>query len=317
MLKLSTQGEQLLDKHHICCARSRIAVLKASGPKIRDYLQGQLTQEIGRLSASSAIYAALLTSQGKAVSELHTMQGDADELLLFTPADHAEEVVGRLRNFSVGYELRIGVFSPLSLISVQGAGAADALQKLGLPPTDTQRLHTVSDPARNIFAMAMPEAAEHGFWLAVPTDQLDIMLDVLGNRVEEEEMEAARIIRGTPRFGCEWDESIHPLNANLIEMDGVSFEKGCYVGQEVTSRMQWRGGIKKKLYRVQLETPPASLPSPLSTTIEVGTIVSAAMDSNSNTFGIAHLPIEIVETGTPLIDAQGDGVQIIEPCHFP
>lgn len=315
MLSVSPQSSRFLAAHHLCCARNRIAILKASGSRVREYMQGQITQDIKGLSASSAIYTALLTPQGKAVSELYIMQCAADELLLFTPADYAEKVVARLRNFSVGFALRIGVFSPLSLISVQGVAAADALQKLGLPATDNQRLHTLSDSSRNIFAMAVPEAAEEGFWLAVPTDQVDIMLDILGNRVEEDEMEAARIIRGTPRFGCEWDESVYPLNANLIEQDGVSFEKGCYVGQEVVSRMQWRGGIKKRLYRVALESLPAALPAPVATTVEIGAIASAAMDGDDNIFGIAHLPIKVVEAGTPLIDPEGDSVQIIEPCH--
>ena len=79
--------------------------------------------------------------------------------------------------------------------------------------------------------------------------------------------------------------------------------------------MQWRGGIKKRLYRVQLESFPAHLPSPLSTTVEVGSLLSSAMDDEGRVFGIAHLPIKLVESGTPLIDSEGDTVEIIEACH--
>jgi len=118
-----------------------------------------------------------------------------------------------------------------------------------------------------------------------------------------------------PVYGIDWNKKIFPLNANLIEFDGVSFDKGCYVGQEVTSRMQWRGGIKKRLYRVQLESLPSALPCPLSTTVEIGMVTSAAMNSDGEVYGIAHLPIELVEKQMPLIDPEGDSVSVIEACH--
>jgi folate-binding protein YgfZ len=128
-------------------------------------------------------------------------------------------------------------------------------------------------------------------------------------------MHAARIIKGIPVYGIDWNEKIFPLNANLIEFNGVSFEKGCYVGQEVTSRMQWRGGIKKRFYRIQLESFPTTFPCPVSTTVEIGMVTSAAMNADDKLFGIAHLPIELVENQTPLIDPEGDSVQVIEACH--
>lgn len=315
-MNITTQLKELLTHHAVCAVRNQMAILKASGPGVLKYLQGQITQDINRLSSETAIYAALLTPQGKAVSELHIMQTGTDELLLFTPAEAAEKVVDRLRSFSIGYELRIGRYSPLSLISVQGKKSVEQLYKLGLPEIYNQQLACTSDPERNIFAMAMPEASDHGLWIAVPTEQVDIMLDMIGSIINEDEIEAARIIHGRPRFGCEWNESVFPLNANLIEMGGVSFEKGCYTGQEVTGRMQWRGGIKKKLYRVQLETIPKPLPSSVSSTVEIGTVASAAEDADGAVYGIAHLPIETVEAKTPLIDTNGDSVQVIEACHF-
>jgi folate-binding protein YgfZ len=130
----------------------------------------------------------------------------------------------------------------------------------------------------------------------------------------EQVIHAARIIRGIPVCGIDWNEKIFPLNANLIEFEGISFEKGCYVGQEVTSRMQWRGGIKKRLFRVQLESLPTTLPCPVSTAVEIGTVTSAALNGDE-VFGIAHLPIKIVEDRTPLIDPEGDSVQVIGECH--
>jgi len=124
-----------------------------------------------------------------------------------------------------------------------------------------------------------------------------------------------RIIRGMPDFGAEWNESVFPLNANLIEFDGVSFEKGCYVGQEVTSRMHWRGGIKKKLYRVAIDGSPDTLPCPIKSTANIGELHSAAINHENNCFGIAHLPIETVESQAQLYLENGAEISILEPCH--
>ncbi|HKI61511.1 MAG TPA: tRNA-modifying protein YgfZ, partial [Mariprofundaceae bacterium] len=105
------------------------------------------------------------------------------------------------------------------------------------------------------------------------------------------------------------------LNANLIEFNGVSFEKGCYVGQEITSRMHWRGGIKKKLYRVGIEEQPDSLPCPLFTTAKIGELKSAAIDHEGACTGIALLPVEVAESKAPLTLENGSIVTLHEACH--
>jgi folate-binding protein YgfZ len=120
---------------------------------------------------------------------------------------------------------------------------------------------------------------------------------------------------GTPIFTRDWDESIHPLNANLIEMNGVSFDKGCYVGQEVTSRMHWRNGIKKKLYHVHIYGELPIAPCPIQTTITIGRLTSTATTPSGEHLGVAHLPIEIAESNTSLSLESGQSIEIIEACH--
>ena len=140
--------------------------------------------------------------------------------------------------------------------------------------------------------------------------------------VAEDESVAVGIFdlpEGVPSFGVDWDEKIHPLNANLIERNGVSFDKGCYVGQEVTSRMHWRGGIKKKLYRVSLmregfDGEGVVLPIPILTTVKVGELTSVA-DSKDGLFGIALLPISVVDAATPLKLEDGTEVKVLGICE--
>ncbi|MDT8376285.1 MAG: folate-binding protein [Mariprofundaceae bacterium] len=312
MFNLSTEESAALQHGHLTCLRDEYVIIKASGATVPDYLQGQITQDIHRLTESCGIYTAILTPQGKLVSDLYIIYGHNRELIIIARKHYAEALVGRLRRFSLGHELRVGIVDSLKLISVQGDRCDDFLQRHHLPVPAESRLSMSSVAGSEQFIIRMAEAAGNGVWIV--TDNTTPLLAQPEHPVDETTIRAARIIRGIPACGIDWNEKIFPLNANLIEFEGVSFEKGCYVGQEVTSRMQWRGGIKKRLYRVRLESLPSTLPCPLSTTVEVGMVTSAAMHGDEVS-GIAHLPIEIVENRTPLIDPEGDSVQVIEACH--
>ncbi len=301
---------------HIVAERSCWRVLKASGDGLRDFLQGQITQDITRLKPEQGIHACLLTPQGKALSEVYICQGKGDELVILTPAHVAVETVARLRRFSLGYQLRIGIVEELGVFSLQGTHTGEVLAQLGLPEPQDNWLACSRDAQGELVAMLMPREPR-GFWLI---GSKQTIAEQTPGQLPEDQCEAMRIIRGLPRFGEEWDASLHPLNANLIEFDGVSFDKGCYVGQEVTSRMRWRGGIKKKLYRVQLPDTKhgiaaPSLPCPVLSTQRIGEIRSLAFDADGQCFGIALLPIESVNEQTPLHLENGESMRVIEPCH--
>ena len=293
--------------------RSRWSVLKASGPGLRDYLQGQITQDVDRLKPAQAIHSCILTPQGKAISELYIVAGRADELLILTPSAHAVATVARLRRFALGQSLRVGIVEALSICSVQGANAAQILTAFGMTEPQQGWLACSRKQGSDCFALVMPEQPR-GFWIISSREQIN---SIIHNhyQVDENETDAMRIIRGIPYFGVEWDESIHPLNANLMEFDGVSFDKGCYVGQEVTSRMHWRGGIKKKLYRVAINGRPDSLPCPVRTSVKIGELRSAAIDHENNCIGIALLPVAVAEADAPLALENNADVNILEACH--
>jgi len=297
----------------VVARRKRWSALKASGSGLRNYLQGQITQDMNRLTPARAIHSCVLSPQGKAISELYVLEGHADELIILTPASHAEATVARLRQFALGLSLRIGIVSALSIYSIQGANAAQVLADFGIAEPTGGWLASSRIPGEDSYALVMPENPR-GFWLISSMERLT----VLGSRhatIDEDQYDAMRIMRGIPEFGVEWDESTHPLNANLIEFDGVSFDKGCYVGQEVTSRMHWRGGIKKKLYRVAIDGRPDALPCPVHTTTNIGELRSAAIDHENNCIGIAHLPVAVVEADAPLTLANGAHIEILEACH--
>lgn len=306
-------ADRLLNRYCIG-QRQGWSVLKASGPNIREYLQGQITQDITKLTPGQGIYACVLTPQGKVVSDLYLLTGHNQELILLVPCHHAASAVARFRQFALGHDVRIGIVEHLGLYSIQGAHAPQALVDFDLPEPGANWLATAAREEADYFVMTMP-ADPRGFWLVTAREAFDARLRDSDAMTDDVEFEAMRIIRGLPRFGVEWDESLHPLNANLIEMDGVSFDKGCYVGQEITSRMHWRGTIRKKLYRVQLDARPEKLPCPIVTEAQVGELRSVALDPDGQCFGIALLAVESVKSGTAMRIGDDGRLAVLGACH--
>jgi len=273
----------------LLCQRLQFGVITASGDRLDDYLQGQITQDMTRLSADGLLYSALLTPQGKTVCDLW-LTADGERRLLIVPSCALDDACARLRRFCLGYDLAIKSDNSLQLWSLQGEGSHTLAQDIPL-------------------SWPMAEAHDEGCWLLSASQP-----DIAANWVDETVIEAARIAYGTPQFGVDWRD--FPLNANLIERGGVSFEKGCFVGQEVTSRMRWRGGIRKAVCRCILRHLPAALPANLCTTTTIGTITSAAMGRDSICYGIAQLPLETITNANRLtLEEDGSPVEIITIQH--
>ncbi|PCI45223.1 MAG: folate-binding protein YgfZ [Proteobacteria bacterium] len=283
----------------LSCHRTSLAVLKASGDDIRKYLQGQITQDINLLTATNPIYTAVLTPQGKMIADMHIID-IGSELIMITEASYAATLVERLRRFALGHDIRLGQVAALGVLSIQGKNTKQVIQHIKQPIEADIEMH---------------EAANQGMWLIMDHCDIQKELENISNACNEEAFEKACIIHGTPRFGRDWDASIHPLNANLIEMNGVNFDKGCYVGQEVTSRMHWRNGIKKKLYHVKIKGDLPSIPCPIQNKHKIGMLTSAATNASNENVGIAHLPIESVENNTSFSLENGASVIVIEACH--
>ncbi|MDX8383994.1 MAG: folate-binding protein [Ghiorsea sp.] len=286
--------------------RKSFVVLKASGENILTYLQGQITQDIERVSPSQAIYTAILTPQAKAVTDFYVLQAEQDAVLMLCPVDTAAALLERLRRFMLGYELRMGLLSSWQVISVQGEHTYDLLKEKQLPLPTHDPLSVASE-ADNTYVINMPEASDEGVWVVSQQPKLKPNAD-------ESLMMRSCIARGVARFGVDWDGRVFPLNANLIERDGVSFEKGCYVGQEVTSRMHWRKAIKKKLYRVRLQKEVLHLPCPVLSTQAVGSLSSVAQNEQGEYVGIALLAIAVVEAEQELQVGEGNILRVLAAC---
>ncbi len=209
-------------------------VVKIAGDDARGFFNNLVTSEIDELAPGSARFAALLTPQGKIVADFLVTEAPAGHgggLLLDCPRELAQPLATKLGFYKLRAKVTVENLSDgLGVLAVWGG-----------EPTMQPDL-TFADP-RN---------AALGFRILVPADLAEKTATVLGAElVDESTYEAHRIGCGVPRGGIDFAYGdAFPHETNMDRLHGVDFDKGCYVGQEVVSRMQHRGTARTRIVPV-------------------------------------------------------------------
>jgi hypothetical protein len=213
------------------------AVIAISGAEARPFLQGLVTNDItGGLAPGSGLYTALLSPQGKILFDFFVTEGDG-ALLLDVAQDSADALLKRLKMYKLRAKVEIEARPQLGVfLNLKGHPSNRAT-------TYVARAVSFADPrapglgVRSIGAMA------------------EMPANLPGSRAYHEQ----RLKLGVPEARDFGTEKIFALDAGLDELNGVSFTKGCYVGQELTSRMKHRATARKRILGV---TGQVALPAP-------------------------------------------------------
>ncbi len=218
-------------------------VVRVFGPDAAGFLQGILTNDVETLGASEARYAALLTPQGKILFDFLVVRLPGEGgFLLDCNAAQAKELAKRL-GF---YKLRAKV----QIVDESENEGVVALWSVGVPADDVD----LEVDAPGAVRYVDPRAQKLGERAILPLARAQ----AIGEGALSD-YDALRVSLGAPEGGLDFAYGdVFPHDVNLDLMNGVDFEKGCYVGQEVVSRMKHRGGIRKRIVRVKLggEAPP-------------------------------------------------------------
>jgi folate-binding protein YgfZ len=301
--------------------RSRICLLGAD--RVR-FLHGQMTNDIKKLRTGEGCYAALVTAKGKMVSDLNVFVLQ-DELLLDFEPGLTRTVIERLEKYIVADDVQVTDVAPLyGLLSVQGPKTEAVVRSLGLfaelpsRPFDSTR---ISDPSSGeVYLMNHPRLiGDMGFDLFIPltalaavTDKLMIAAKSIGGRPSGwAAFEIARIEAGIPRFGADMDETNIPLECG-IEARAVSYNKGCYIGQEVINRIHSIGHVNRHLvglrFADELNSVPTCGEKLFADGKEMGHISSAIKSPSLNApIALGYTRREVNQIGRRLTLQRSDG----------
>jgi folate-binding protein YgfZ len=249
--------------------RSRLCLTGAD--RVR-FLHGQVTNDIKALVPGSGCYAALVTAKGRMESDLN-IYCLADELLLDFEPGLAQTVTERLEKYIVADDVQVvDVASMCGLLSVQGPRSDAIVSSLGifatLPKRSFDFVKADAPGLGELYLMNQPRTSSAGYHLFVPGPALQAVADQLvtiakgakGLACGWTALEAARIEAGIPRFGVDMDETNFPQECGMEER-AVSYNKGCYIGQEVLNRIHTMGHVNKQLCGLRLADMLSNLPS--------------------------------------------------------
>jgi len=232
-------------------------VVRVEGEDAPDFLQGMLTNDVVGLAAGEARYAALLTPQGKILFDFLVLRapGAPSVFLLDCPKALAADLARRLAIYKLRAKVAINDQSAALGVVADWGGAAET-------PADALVYLEPRAAALGRRAILPRRAAEAFGEAALPA------------------YEAARIAAGAPKGGVDFAYGdAFPHDADMDLLNGVDFGKGCYVGQEVVSRMKHRGEARKRVVRVRLSgAAPAPGTPVMDGALAVGALGAAAGD---------------------------------------
>jgi folate-binding protein YgfZ len=259
-------------------------VVKVSGQDARDFLNGLVTTDVTLLHPNLGRFGALLTPQGKIT---------VDFLITEAPAGHGGGyLLDCPRALAQAFADKLGFYKLRAKVAVENL--SDSLGVLAAWDGDFAVLPDL--------AFADPRNAALGWRILIPEDLARKVADLIGAElVDSAAYDAHRIASGVPRGGLDFMYGdAFPHETNMDRLHGVDFDKGCYVGQEVVSRMQHRGTARTRTIRVILD---GSSPAP-GEAILAGDKAVGTMGSTAGVNGLALLRIDRIadalEAGTPL-----------------
>jgi tRNA-modifying protein YgfZ len=225
--------------------RSERGKLALTGSEAKDFLHGQVTNDILGLTPGHGCYAAFLTHKGKMLGDLRVFDV-GDELLLDCERVALQELFNMIRRYKLGRDVELHKRTiELGLLSVIGPGAPD----LAGPDEHDNARHTLG--GADVIAVRTDVGIDL-FFAAADKERVRAALDFPD--ATEEQAEIVRVEHGRPRYGVDIDESVIPQEAGLNER-AVSFTKGCYVGQETVARLYYRGKPNRRLLGLRLSEP--------------------------------------------------------------
>jgi len=264
-------------------------ILAVSGPDRRAFLQGLVSNDVEKIAADRAIYAALLTAQGKYLHDF-IMVAAGEAIWLDAEAGRLADLKRRLSMYRLRAKVTLDELPDLAVAAVFGDGVCGVLNLPEQPGA--------ARPFAGGVALVDPRLMALGARVILPREAIRETLIAAG--IAEADFAAYdrhRLALGIPDGSRDLivEKSIL-LESGFDELNGVDWQKGCYIGQELTARTKYRGLIKKRLFPVRIDGPA---PTP-GTILSLDGKEAGEMRSSREDRGVALLRLDAVVEGQPL-----------------
>jgi hypothetical protein len=219
---------------------AHLGILRFSGADTLSFLQGQVSNDTQRLAAGTAVFAAYSSAQGRALALIYLLPHSSGVLAIL-PKEILGATMERMRKFILRAKVRIEDAADTLLVAGQFGATPQAASRyleqdgVGTAPVGHD---------------------ENRRWIIAPPEKVAAPADAAAAKQLENAWRLADIRAGLPQVYAATSEAFVAQMLNLDLLDGISFSKGCYTGQEIIARTQHLGRIKRRLFRLLL--PPGT-----------------------------------------------------------
>jgi folate-binding protein YgfZ len=254
-------------------------VIEVGGEETEKFLQGQFTNDIREVTTDALQWSAWCSAKGRMLVSFVIFSRN-DKYYLVLPGDLLDMTMKRLTMYKLRSKVALRHAEELNVLGVASAdlpaGVLPMADGLGLL-IDTRE--AVQAQAQTLAEQAYVEGDLNAWWLT-------------------------QIMAGLPWVVKETSEAFVPQTANFDKINGISFNKGCYTGQEVVARSQYLGSVKRHLYRCQTHATPAPGDEVNAGAESIGKVVSAASHPDGYTVFLAVLKDAAAKPGVTVGEAE-------------
>jgi len=297
----------------IVTAPAGLGMIRVAGDDAATFLHSQLTNAVEDLSADTARLAGYCSPKGRLMASF-LMWRDAEGIVLQLSADIQPPIQKRLTMFVLRAKAKLSDLSATHrMLGVAGAGAEAALKQAGLPAPQGPLAAASAD---GVTVIRLADADGEPRWQVVAAaDRITSLERSLGATLAAAApafWDWLDIASGMPRIAAATQEQFVPQMINFELIGGVNFRKGCYPGQEVVARSQYRGTLKRRMWRVHgdgdVPAAAAEIFRPEDPEQPCGMLVNAAPAPQGGWDGLAELKIDAATGALHLGAAAGPAV---------
>ena len=238
------QGLFLLDDY---------GVILVKGPDATTFLQGQCTCDFDKLDQNNFTFGAHCNAKGRMNSNFLAVVIDDNTIGLRTHRSNIDFALAALKKYSIFSKVELSIADELAIIGSIGSEAIEKIQQSGYSLPEANQVLT-----QNSSTFIAHDADRIEGW--VNQQDLAKIIDQFDQKqltIHTNTWRAANIRAGIADITLATQEKLIPQEISLDRLDGVSFNKGCYTGQEVIARLHHKGALKKHLQLCQITTPAA------------------------------------------------------------
>lgn len=284
-------------------ALPHLAVLTVSGNDAAHFLQGQLTCNVNDISETKASLGAFCNAKGRVITTFFLVRiNDAYAMIL--PADLLEKVSKKLQMYKLRAD--VALTDSRNDYCLIGLSIPKPCEVIALPGQDLETLHTDG------WIVKLPSAVPRYLLIGETKTAMEQWSRLTGEfnfqPRNSDHWRAQDIQAGIPWLSLTTSEEFIPQMLNLDKLGGISFDKGCYTGQEIIARTHYLGKNKRELYLAETDATPAPVPNS-GIFDQDGHPIGKVLQAETDTVNCKMLVVLPIEYGT------SDQLMLEQPAH--